>query len=151
MDLHRLSISMLVVVTVLLVGCSSSSKELSTPDQAVSFITSVAHGGAVGDWQLASNPSKAAKRAWAERDALYDLGVILRREGSVWACEYAESAAKLSTLGVFSRGDREALASTAKALGAKEAEINKLLDDVLKLSVPDLIKATLAVCPYASQ
>jgi hypothetical protein len=144
MNLARLLV-FTVVLTIGLAGCSDS-RELSTSAQARGFVVTIARGGDPGKWHIAAGADAQATRAWTERETLKDLGVRLRREGKAWACEFAESAIALSNFGTFSEGDRTGIAGTAKALGATDSEIDPLLNDVLKLSVPDLSKATASVC-----
>jgi hypothetical protein len=149
MDFARLPVFGLALMAALLVGCANP-KELRTSGQSTSFIANVARGDSVDGWRLAAGASGDATRAWAERGAIADLGVRLRREGRTWACEFAENSIRLrSSFGVFSTGDRTGLAQTAKALGAKSEQVNALLSDVLKLSVSDLREARAAICPSA--
>jgi hypothetical protein len=147
MALVRLTVCGLSLTTALLLGCANV-KELRTGEQATNFIVNIARGGAIGGWRLATGAGGDATRVWAERAAIQDLGVSVRREGRTWACEFAENSIRLrSSFGVFSAADRRSLADTATILGAKSERVNELLSDVLKLSVPDLSKATAAACP----
>jgi hypothetical protein len=137
------------VAIVALAGCSNW-RELRSSDQSATFIAAIARGTSAANWQLASGATRAANRAWIERDTLRALGFVLRREGNAWSCEFAEEAGQLHSIGRFTRGDREAVISKARALGVAQAKIDALLHQVLQLADQDLVRATDAVCQQRS-
>jgi hypothetical protein len=139
----------LLAIVALLAGCSSSSDsgELRSTDQAKIFVVALAHGGTTTGWHLAGGASTDARRVWAERSAIQDLGQSLRREGKAWACQFAEDSAQLDAFGgKFNANDRRAVVKNAVGLGAGRAEINAMLSDVYKLANTDLVEATTAIC-----
>lgn len=122
--------------------------ELRTSGQSTNFIVSIARGGSSDDWHLTDGADSDAIRVWAERAAIGDLGIRLRREGRTWACELVENSIRLrNSFGLFTKGDRESLANTAKILGAEPGPIEALSSDVLRLSISDLTTASATLCP----
>ncbi|MGA7703345.1 MAG: hypothetical protein WB998_00450 [Solirubrobacteraceae bacterium] len=159
MDRTRLLGSLLATLALTTSGCSSIDRrrglnhargEVRTPAQALQFLTSVARKGNVDDWVLAAGASLLAKRVWSEREAIENLGLRIREEGGEWGCELAASSYRVGHVGIFTVGDREALASEARVGGAKQAQVEAFFADMLKMSMGDLRSVTVAVCsnPY---
>jgi hypothetical protein len=141
---RRVPIWLPVVATIVLAGCSDS-KELSTPSHAKAFIADVTRGNRAADWRLAPSASPEAKRAWKERAAIQDMGRRLRQTKAAWACELAEGSSTIGASG-FTEGDSIAISQIAKRKGAKSTEVDPLIADVFKLSIPDLKTLTAAAC-----
>lgn len=121
---------------------------LRTRTQASRFIASVARDGGAGRWVLAVGASAVARRVWSESDAIEDLGARIRHEGGEWGCELAAASYRVGHVGVFSVGDRRALASEAITSGATQAQVDAFYTDITKMWMKDVRETTSAVCPY---
>jgi hypothetical protein len=146
----------LTAIAATLVGCGGSPQELRSAEEASTFVGRIARGGKAGDWELADGAGHDAIRAWAHQTTIHNIGVKLHDDGPEWACETAERVEQAHKLihGIgldLAIEDRNTIVTSAENNGADEAQVNSLVEEALKLTDSELVKATAAVCGAAKQ
>lgn len=129
-------------------GCGSSEApgELRTSAQTNRFVADIAHGGSTTSWHLVDKPERVAARAWSERAAIADLSTRIRAlRGAVWACDLVEGSVQIG-FGRFTEGDRITVVSIARQKGAKPAQIQPMIADIVKIANPDLRVLSTTLC-----
>jgi hypothetical protein len=132
----------------MLAGCSRSH-ELRTADQARRFVVEVARGGKPSEWRLAPAASAAARRAWAQRSTIHDLGARLRHARTAWPCEVVGAAAQIGAPRL-TPSDRVAVSDLARRRGATPAQLRPMLVDVQALGNSNLRWLTEVACTSQS-
>jgi hypothetical protein len=138
-------VALLIFFTPALGGCSEG-RELRTSGQAGGFVVEVAGGESPDAWKLASSPTTEAAQAWADRTTVSDLGRRLRKEGSLWACEFAHKSIGLGSIGYFDENDSSIETKEGASLGIKPNLVAATLHDIVALRFRELVLVTTNIC-----
>jgi len=128
------------IVGLLVAGCSSAETLRDSHDIAP-FVKSVAKGDGA-KWQLATDASPRAKRAWRNRGSTQTIGFELRNGQARWGCRVLEllraGHEKFQTAGV------------AESEGAYASTVNEMIGEADSLTPAELGDIVGAVCARSS-